>query len=178
MTSLRFGLAGLALLAGLSTAAARARSAEDVPVDAAVWTPDDTDLKRDLEMMQGHWLRTGRNAEGEITSRQEKMIEGNRETVTNIDGEGKVLRKHAVRFRLEKHGPVRIYSVYELTAYDGDQAVTSAAEFSYVYRVDENLLLDAPGLFAKRRSYQETPVVFKWERAPQPQAQPESNKPR
>lgn len=178
MTSIRFALAIAALLWGLSAAATHSPAADEVPGETAEWTPDDDDLKRDLALMQGRWQRTGRNAEGEVTSRQEKVIQGNRETVTSLDSEGKVLRKHAVKFRLEKHGPVRIYSVYELTAYQGDQAVTSAADFSYVYRVDGKLLLDAPGLFDKRRSYQETPVVFKWERAPQAEARPEPNQPR
>ena len=164
MRCARVLVAGLVLVGGLFAAPSIVRADDEVPAAPAEWKPDDPDLERDLALLQGRWNRTGRNTAGEVTSRQEKVIEGNRETVTYFDGEGKVQSKHAVKFRLEKHGPVRIFSVYERTNYAGDQAVTSAADFSFIYRVDEKLLLDAPGLFATRRTYQATPVVYQWQR--------------
>lgn len=168
-------LAGLMLLTGLSAAFVPPRAEEDASAKKAAWTPDDPDLARDLAQLQGRWQRTGRNAEGQITSRQEKLIDGNSETVTYYGGAGEALRKHTVKFRLEKHGPIRIFSVYEQTTYEGGQAVTSEVDFSYVYRVEDEQLLDAPGLFTTRRSYQSTPVVYKWERVSSPDAQAKPN---
>ena len=40
---------------------------------------------------------------------------------------------------------------------------------TYVYRVDDKELLDAPGLFATRSTYQATPVLYKWQRAAKPE---------
>ena len=80
-----------------------------------------------------------------------------------------MLGKHAVKFQLEKHGPVRIFRVYEYISFDGDKPTSSETDFSYVYRVDDKELLDAPGLFATRRTYQATPVIYKWQRAAKPE---------
>ena len=144
-------------------------AAEPLPNAEAEWKPDDPDLKRDLALLQGRWERISRNAEGVVDFQQEKVIEGNQETLTRRDGAGRVLSKHAVKFQLEKHGPVRIFRVYEYISLDGDKPTSSAIDFSYVYRVDEKELLDAPGLFATRSTYQETPVIYKWQRAAKPE---------
>ncbi len=102
------------------------------------WTPEDEDLATDLKMMQGRWERLTHNDAGEVTMSQEKNVKGNAETMTNFNKKGNVTRKWAARFRLEKHGPIRVIQFYEHTSLTGRSAGTTyPVNFSYVYRVDK-----------------------------------------
>jgi len=137
------------------------------------WTPEDEDLVKDLEMLQGRWQRLTHNDAGEVTMSQEKYVEGNMETMTNFSDKGDVTRKWGARFRLEKHGPVRIIQFYEIISLTGRNAGrTHATNFSYVYHVDEKVFLDCPGLFISRRSYHHPdPAIYVWKRMDEKEAE-------
>lgn len=82
-----------------------------------------------------------------------------------MDRHGHVTRRHSATFRLEKHGAVHVIAFYEQTSLSGNRPGRSyRCDFAYVYRVDEGVLLDAPGLFISRRTYQRDPSVYVWQR--------------
>jgi len=153
-------------------------SADESIADKPRAPSDDPDLRRDLEQMQGRWERIGRNAQGEVTWRMEKLVKGNQETRTVTDPHGRVLEQQTVRFRLEKHGPVRVFNFFERMNDVGDGAgLNFEVDFSYLYRIDGTTLLEAPGLFEKRPSYQTNPVVYIWARSEPRNAEKTANTP-
>lgn len=126
---------------------------------------DDSDLKRDLELMQGSWLTAGRDAAGKVTWTNEKSVDGNTERLTRLDAEGNVTREHTVKFRLEKYGPIRIFTFYDMTTVIGDDVGDVVPdEFSFVYKLDGDTFLDCPGVFVSRSSYRVEPVLTVWRR--------------
>ena len=127
--------------------------------------PVDPETKRDQELLQGRWERITRDATGKTVLSQEKIIKGNEQTLTNRDSEGKIVRQHTTKFRLENYGPVRVYHGYEVTVHVGDGAGrTFPTDISFVYRVDKKSFLDAPGWFQRRSSYLPDPSLFIWVR--------------
>jgi len=137
------------------------------PPAAALEGPE---LKRDLELLQGSWVLVNRNAEGQVTSSNQKTIEGNTERLTYSDADGKVTYEHTVKFRLEKYGPVRIFHFYDMTPVIGPGAgVVSPDAYAFVYKVDNDKFLDCPGTFVSRTSYRNDPAVIIWRRPESPQ---------
>lgn len=116
-------------------------------------TPKDPDLEKDRKNLQGVWER----------GRQVKVIKGNLETLTNLDGTGKVKHRHTVEFKLEKSGEVKIFTFGPVGKLD-DKKQT----ISYVYRLDGDIFYDVPGLIPTRRSYSETPAIYEWYRRRDP----------
>ena len=161
----RFAQATRRMSSGHSRGPSRKPSGATAPIAAADPVADDPETKRDLEMLQGRWERISRDAEGKITFSQEKLVEGNEETLTNRNADGKIVHRHTVKFRLEKHGPVRVYNFYEITVYPENGAQeTAPADYSFVYKFDGKSFLDAPGLFWSRPTYLPNPALHTWVR--------------
>jgi hypothetical protein len=112
-----------ALLGGAAPAADRA-SADD-----------------DLKALQGTWERTQvlpdqPGEPGKRTGRVVKVVTGNRETVTTFDADGKVTYAHAVEFRLEREGKVRVFTFFNREVTAGPTKGQKVAEpSSYIYRL-------------------------------------------
>jgi hypothetical protein len=139
--------------------------AETPAADSRPAIVDDADLKRDLKLLQGSWVLVTRNAEGDIISTNQKLIEGNTERVIYSDGEGNVMSEHTVEFRLVKYGPIRVFTFFNMTTVLGPGVGdVSPDEFSFVYKVDEDQFLDAPGVFVSRPSYRPIPAITVWRR--------------
>ncbi len=132
---------------------------------------NDPELKRDLELFQGSWEIVERDPQGNVAATNEKVVKGNTERLTRADAEGQVTHSHTVKFRLDKYGPVRIVSFYDWNIDAGPQAGPHlAGEYAFLYRVDNNRLIDAPGLFVSRPSYRDKPQIIVWRR-PQSRAE-------
>lgn len=137
-------------------------------IQPAARAANDPELKRDLELMQGSWLIDGRNAEGQVIWTNQKLVEGNTERVTYFDADGKVTSEHTVKFRLEKHGPVRVFNFYDMTTVVGPNVgAVTPDDFAFVYKVVNDKFLDCPGAFVSRSSYRTEPAMTVWRR-PQP----------
>lgn len=149
----------LALLVALPSFAQDAKENEP-------WIPDDPDLRNDLAMMQGRWERVTRDENGKVVYRQEKLIKDDLEILTNMSVNGRYISTHRqTKFHLEKHGPVRVFYCGEATMLSGKlQGRTYPMDFSFLYRVDEEVFLDAPGMFESRRTYQRDPSIYIWKR--------------
>jgi hypothetical protein len=107
---------------------------------------DPQDLKADLEMVQGTWVRNmpSSNAPGSV--RAVKKIDGTRETVTYYGSEGEILREHQVDIKLGREGGVNVfhYSNGEVTG-GGARGQTFGGS-SYIYTVAEDTFVELQGL--------------------------------
>ena len=120
---------------------------------------EDPDLKADLEKLQGTWQRVEIDDQGNVGSQQVKVIKGNMETLTNYGDNQKIKSQHTVEFKLEKSGDVKIFTFGPPGGLDDKERT-----YSYVYRLDDDIFYDCPGLIPTRRSYSDTPAIYEWRR--------------
>lgn len=124
--SLRSVLIAIALAPAAIAIAFVARGADPNPADA------------DLKALQGTWERTAMlpAGSGPQTGRVVKRVTGNRETVTTYDDAGAVTYAHAVEFRLERQGSVRVFTFFNRTITAGPSKGTQVPQpSSYIYRI-------------------------------------------
>ncbi|QDU38072.1 hypothetical protein Mal4_23920 [Maioricimonas rarisocia] len=135
--------------------------ADDQPITPA----DDTELARDLELLQGKWeMRHGMDATGKPTILSIRTITDNTETVERFDiRTGEVKHRHTVQFQLSKSGNVRVFTFFVVGANPSRGA-------SAVYKVDKENLWDVPGLLqgGDYRNYQSRPTLWHWKRVAGP----------
>jgi hypothetical protein len=90
----------------------------------------------DMEKIQGVWERQIRPEEKLPYKRCVKQIAGNREVVTYYGDDGKVQREHIVEFRLEKHGPVKLFTFWNTEITEGpEKGKKVEGKRSYIYRL-------------------------------------------
>lgn len=115
----------------------------------------------DQQRMQGRWTREFTNPQRAVF-RVEKVIDGNRETVTTFDTNGNTIESHTDNFQLKLDGRVRVftYSNYVVTA-----GPNLGAQFpgpsSYLYKLDGDTLHEVWGLLEGDRA---APIAFAWKR--------------
>jgi hypothetical protein len=126
---------------------------------------DPPSVEDDLKALQGTWERTQMmpGQTGPQSGRVVKEVTGRRETVTSYDGEGKVTYAHAVEFRLERQGSVRVFTFFnrEITAGpEKGRKVTEPA--SYIYRVRSDTFEEVWGFLPGQE--QRELLAAKWRR--------------
>jgi uncharacterized protein (TIGR03067 family) len=101
--------------------------------------------KADLSQLQGFWERkTGEDVPGLV--RATKEIRGTHETITYYGQGDKVLRAHEVDLTVGRRDGVRIFTYSNWTATEGpDKGHKSPAPVSYIYRADENTIVEVWG---------------------------------
>jgi len=156
--------------AGLLSWAAEPESSEKEPSPPAAARDEDEskkvddELQKDLERLQGTWQRVSIDADGNVQPRQLKVIKGNQETLTNYDSSGDVSRRHTVEFKLERSGDVKIFTFAAPGRLDDPKAA-----ISYIYKLDEDVFYDVPGLLtSNRRQYSNQPAIYEWTRVRRP----------
>ena len=105
-----------------------------------VLAADAPDREADLKALQGTWERSqvlpeppGQPAQG---GRVVKVVTGNRETVTSYDRSGAQTYAHAVEFRLERQGDVRVFTFFNREVTAGPAKGQKVPEpSSYIYRI-------------------------------------------
>lgn len=104
---------------------------------------DDAELKR----VVGRYERLVRNAAGtKFRVVKEELPEG-QSIVTTYDDVGNVVVSHTSTFKVEKRGPVRVFSFFNLEVTAGPQkGHTEPATNSYIYRVDDNSFTEVWGM--------------------------------
>jgi len=123
--------------------------------------------EEDLARMQGTWERTGTPAAGQAAGQAEamrravKVIEGNRETVT-FYGEGdKVLNAHKVEFKLERYGPVKIFTYYNLEVIGGpNKGQHRPQEQRYIYQIAGDRFCESWGFLPGQEA--RPPILYVW----------------
>lgn len=149
---LGFGLPAVAisLVAAPSLfAAAPQVPAVEKPKQAAgkvVPEPPSEDIAADLKELQGTWFCEVANAAG-VKMRVEKKVAGESDVVTHFDAQGNVVHAHASEFELERHGPLRVFTVTGSVATAGpNMGMRHGARRSYVYRIQGDRMIEAGGL--------------------------------
>jgi hypothetical protein len=100
----------------------------------------------ELKRLEGRYERTVTNAAG-TPFRVVKEIAGNQESVTTFDDVGNVVQAHTVEFKVEKRGPVRVFSFYNRLWTAGPlKGQTELATSSYLYRLDGDVFSEISGL--------------------------------
>lgn len=120
----------------------------------------------DLKALQGTWERTQLlpAASGPPSGRVVKVVTGNRETVTTYDESGAVTYAHAVEFRLEREGAVRVYTFFnrEVTA-GPSKGMKYPQASSYIYRLRDDTFEEVWGFLPGQE--QRELLAAKWKRS-------------
>ena len=120
-----------------SASAAAAEPRRSVKVTASPSTRQ-ASVADDLTALQGTWERTQvvPAQTGPRSGRVVKVVEGNRETVTTYDAAGNATYAHAVEFRLERQGNVRVFTFFNREVTAGPTRGQKVPEpSSYIYRL-------------------------------------------
>jgi len=128
------------------------------PVDPAKTTPGE----RDLAEIQGVWSYEYANAAG-VTMRVEKKVDDEADVVTQYDAVGNVVHAHASTFQLERHGPLRVFTILTSVVTAGPDMGVRRGKLpnSFVYRIEGNKMIEAWGLLEGDRG---APRVIVWQK--------------
>jgi hypothetical protein len=116
-----------------------------VPGPSFVLAQDNNEAE--MKKVAGRYERLVRNAAG-TTFRiiKEELPEG-QSIVTTYDDVGNVVVAHTATFKVEKRGPVGVFSFFNLVVTAGPQkGHTELGTNSYIYRVDDDSFTEAWGL--------------------------------
>ncbi len=106
----------------------------------------DDDAAKDMKKVTGRYERFFQNAAG-LRFRTVKEERDGRSLVTTYDDVGNIIEAHTSEFKLEKRGPVRVFSFFNVTVIAGpNKGLTQPATSSYIYRVDEKQFAEVWGL--------------------------------
>jgi hypothetical protein len=123
--------------------------------------------EQDLRALQGKWEQQA--SPGQKT-RVVKEVSGNRETLTTYE-EGRVVYAHAVEFRLEREGGVRVFTFFNREVTAGPSKGQKFPEpSSYIYRVRGDIWDECWGFLPGHED--RDVLVKKWKRQREPAAQP------
>lgn len=124
--------------------------------------PEVEGIVADLEELQGTWFREVANPVG-VKMRVEKKVTGESDFVTHFDAQGNVVHSHASEFELERHGPLRVFTVKGSVVTAGpNMGMRHGGRRSFVYRIEGDRMIEAWGLLDADRG---PPNVFIWQRA-------------
>lgn len=123
---------------------------------------DDAAAKAELAGMQGRWEREA--AQDAPYRRASKEINGDKETITFYDADGKVIYQHRVDFKLSKIGELNVFTYSNLQVLDGpNKGQKSPGSASYLYRVRGDKFIEVTGLLPGEG--EEEPAVTVWTKA-------------
>jgi hypothetical protein len=106
---------------------------------------DEEVLKKDLEQLQGVWVRSERSGLFSST-RITKEIQGDTETVTYYDSDGKVREAHTVKVKLRRAGPIRIFGFSDQVFTAGpNKGTKDSATKAYLYKIVGNTFVEIWG---------------------------------
>ena len=124
----------LALVVGVLALALQSRGAAE---------EKDAELKK----VEGRYERFVRNQAGTTFRVIKEELEGGQSIVTTYDDVGNVVVAHTSTYKIEKRGPVRVYSFFNLTVTAGpNKGLTDPATNSYIYRVDDDAYTEVWGM--------------------------------
>ena len=104
--------------------------------------------QKDLQRIQGLWVRTVPGDElFSSAGKTTKEVKGDTETVTYYDGSGTVLRSHTAKIRLQRAGPMRIFTFCDITHTAGPkEGEKEEGNKAYVYKVVDDTFVEMWGV--------------------------------
>ena len=100
----------------------------------------------EIKRLQGRFERTYANTAGTMF-RVVKDVSGDQSVVTTYDDVGNVIESHTSTFKVEKRGPVRVFSFFNMAFTAGPhKGAVDFATRSYIYRIDGEMIGEAWGL--------------------------------
>jgi hypothetical protein len=129
---------------------------------AVVTTISNADDNADeLKRLQGRFERTFRNEAGTMFRAVTEMA-GDQSTVTTYDDGGQVVESHRSTFKVEKRGPVRVLSYFNVAVTAGPaKGHQDPATRSYLYRLEGDVFTEVWGLL---EGDVRPPHMFHWRR--------------
>ncbi len=151
----------LFLIAALYVALGSALPAADRPAEkpGAVVPADKT--AADLQAMQGRWTREYTNRQGAVF-RNEKTIDGNRDTVAELDANGNTIYSHTATFKLTLDGNVRTFTFSNFVVTAGPNlGAQIPGSRSFIYKLDGDTMYEIWGVLDSDRK---PPLIYVWKR--------------
>lgn len=119
----------------------------------------------ELKRLEGRYERTFTNNAG-TQFRVVKDIVGDQSTVTTYDDVGNIIEAHTSTIKVEKRGPVRVHSFFNLIVTagpaKGEQQFNTQ---SYIYRADAESFIEVWGMLEGDPN---PPRIFGWKRVKPP----------
>ena len=123
----------------------------------------DSPLKEDLAKLQGKWKATVTTDDG--TSKWTLEIKGNKTKVLIESSGGDVVFKGESDFKLEKHGPFKAYTYWNLKILsgndEGETRLTDGKTKSSLYKLTDDEFTTIGGF---REDDDDKPILIKWEK--------------
>jgi len=119
------------------------------------------DNAAELKRISGRFERYFKNAAG-TTFRAIKDVVDDQSRVTTVDDVGNVVEAHTSTIKVEKRGPVRVLSFFNLTVTAGTQkGHVEPATNSYIYRLEGDTFTEVVGILEGDSS---PPRMISWRR--------------
>lgn len=124
--------------------------------------PDAGVLADDLVALQGKWESRDKHILAPAAVRAVKQIEGSKEVVTYFGSKDEILRVHAVDFKLERGGRVRVFTWSHMEVLDGSgKGEKLEGPSSYIYKVHGDQLIEVGGLLIGQETWPARFVTWK-----------------
>jgi len=121
----------------------------------------DDDIAAEMKRLEGRFERSFANAAGTVF-RTVKEVGNGQETVVTYDDAGNVVESHQSEFKVEKRGPVRVFSFFNAVVTAGpNKGHTQLETNSYIYRLEGDAFIEAWGLLENDPN---APRMFSWKR--------------
>jgi hypothetical protein len=123
------------------------------------------DTAAELKRLEGRFERSFPNAAGTIFRAVKDVADG-QSVVTTHDDAGNVVESHRFEYKIEKRGPVWVFSFFNLVVTAGpNKGHTQLETNSYIYRLDGDTITEAWGLLENDPN---SPRMFSWRRVKDP----------
>ncbi len=121
----------------------------------------DDDNATEMKRLEGCLERSFANAAGTVF-RTVKDVGNGQETVVTYDDAGNVVESHQSQFKVEKRGPVRVFSFFNVVVTVGpNKGHTQLDTNSFIYRMEGDTIIEAWGLLENDPN---APRMFSWRR--------------
>lgn len=122
---------------------------------------EDDDLAKEMKKLEGRFERVFLNGAG-VRFRTVKEEREGKSLVTTYDDVGNVVEAHTSEYKIEKRGPVRVFSFFNVTVTAGPQkGLTHAGTSTYIYRADEKGFAEVWGML---EGDERPPQMLVWRR--------------
>jgi len=119
------------------------------------------DSAAELKRLEGRFERYATNAGG-VRFRTVRDVVGDQSTVSTFDDVGNLVESHTSTIKVEKRGPVRVLSFFNLLVTAGpNKGHTQLGTSTYIYRLEGDVFTEAWGFLEGDSS---PPRVFEWQR--------------
>jgi len=124
------------------------------------------DQSVELKRVMGRWEHSFTNKAG-TQFRVVKDVFEDHDTVTTYDDTGNVVTAHRSQFKIEKRGPVRVFSFFNSVVTAGpDKGEQRFETNSYIYRAEDDYFIEVWGLLDGDPNL---PRILAWKRVKTPE---------